>query len=118
MMQVLVCGSRTFSRKDLVECRLGILPASTVIVVGGAAGADTLAEEAAHEFGMDVCRHPANWKVYGRAAGPRRNAEMLEHHSIDLVIAFHEDVSLGRGTKNMVKQARSEGIPTELHICK
>jgi ABC-type Fe3+-hydroxamate transport system substrate-binding protein len=42
---------------------------------------------------------------YGPSAGPIRNGRMLEYKP-DLVIAFPG----GRGTANMVKQARKAGI--------
>lgn len=34
---------------------------------------------------------------------------------MDLVLAWHEDVNLGKGTKHMVELAIRAGIPVERH---
>jgi hypothetical protein len=60
-----------------------------------------------------IGRHPdieryvcnAEWEKYGRLAGPKRNARMLEWKP-NLVIAFPG----GAGTSNMVKQANAAGV--------
>jgi len=49
----------------------------------------------------------AQWDKYGKAAGYRRNARMLEHPAPDLVVAFPG----GPGTANMVMLAKRAGIP-------
>ena len=82
----------------------------TELMQGGAAGADKMASEWATtkpEIKRYVCH--AEWSKYGRGAGPRRNARMLEWKP-DLVIAFPG----GAGTANMVKQARTAG--TEVYL--
>jgi hypothetical protein len=48
----------------------------------------------------------ADWKRYGPAAGPLRNAEMLHEYQPDGVIAFPG----GKGTTDMIKKARQAGI--------
>lgn len=48
----------------------------------------------------------ADWHTHGRAAGPIRNRRMIEEGKPDLVVAFPG----GRGTANMVNQARAAGI--------
>jgi hypothetical protein len=73
---------------------------------GGASGADTFAKEwATTKPGIEryVCH--ADWDKYGKAAGPKRNARMLEWKP-DMVIAFPG----GAGTANMVKQAEAMGV--------
>jgi hypothetical protein len=50
---------------------------------------------------VPVIEFPANWKVYGRAAGPIRNMKMLLEGKPDLVVAFPG----GIGTADMVKKA-------------
>jgi hypothetical protein len=49
---------------------------------------------------------PAQWDRYGEAAGPIRNAWMLEFGKPDLVVAFPG----GRGTADMISKARKAGI--------
>lgn len=55
--------------------------------------------------------HPADWNKYGKVAGPIRNSEMLKlHPDIDLVLAFHDDLSESKGTRDMVHKAQKAGI--------
>lgn len=78
----------------------------TALIQGGATGADTMARDwaATHpEIKRYVCR--ANWDKYGLAAGPIRNAKMLEWGP-DLVVAF----AGGKGTADMVRRAKAAGI--------
>lgn len=53
---------------------------------------------------------PADWKRYGKAAGPIRNQQMIDEGKPDLVLAFHENINESRGTKDMVARARGIGI--------
>lgn len=55
--------------------------------------------------------YPADWKTYGRAAGPIRNRQMLTCGQPDLVLAFHDALEISKGTANMVKIARKAGVP-------
>lgn len=48
----------------------------------------------------------ADWKTHGLNAGPIRNKQMLDEGKPDLVLAFPG----GRGTANMVTQARKAGV--------
>jgi hypothetical protein len=50
---------------------------------------------------------PAQWSLYGRSAGPRRNRRMLELFPIRGVLAFPG----GRGTYDMVEASILMGIP-------
>ncbi len=76
-----------------------------VFVSGGCQGADKLGERYAQEIGFEVKRYPANWKKYGRAAGPIRNEEMAAE--CDYVICFWDGKS--RGTKSMIEVAKKRG---------
>ena len=76
------------------------------LMQGGAPGADRLARDwaaARPDIQRFVCR--ADWASHGAAAGPMRNARMLEWGP-DLVVAFPG----GRGTADMVRQARAAGV--------
>ena len=86
--------------------------APDVLIHGKARGADTLAEEWGYDRDVQVHAHPALWTVHGRAAGPKRNREMLLHllsmqetHRIG-VIAFPG----GTGTANMISIAEAAGV--------
>lgn len=113
-MRVLVCGGRGYADRASVSLALApyrpasITDASEVILIlGGAPGADTLAEEWADVWGVRKRIFPADWKTYGRSAGPRRNARMLEEGKPDLVIAFPG----GTGTADMKRRAKAAGVP-------
>lgn len=109
MTRAIVCGGRDFTDRDAVfraldaqREALGI----TAIAHGAARGVDTLAMEWAHARGVACTAFPADWERYGRAAGVRRNAAMLEKARPDLVIAFPG----GRGTADMVSRAHAAGV--------
>jgi hypothetical protein len=108
-MRVLVCGGRNFRSPAQVFRALDDLHAKqpiTELMQGGATGADQFAKEWAAtkpEIRRYVCN--ADWEKHGRAAGPIRNARMLEWKP-DLVVAFEG----GAGTANMVKQATAAGV--------
>lgn len=103
-MKILVCGGRDFSDKRQLMDELEKVHAQqpvTLVIQGGARGADNLARRWAEWRGIDVAEYPANWNKHGKAAGHRRNAAMLKHGEPELVVAF----SGGRGTDMMCKLA-------------
>jgi len=110
-MIVLICGDRFWSDRQAIRRRLAQLPKDTIILHGAASGADTIAGEEATKLGLTVKQFPANWNKHGRAAGPIRNRQMLDHKP-NLVIAFHNDLSKSKGTKDTVQEAIKRGIPT------
>lgn len=112
-MRVLVCGDRNWTDPSPIMLELIKLEGETTIVHGAARGADTLGGLAAEFLGMNVEAHPAKWQEYGRAAGPIRNQEMLDS-GLDLVLAFHENISSSKGTKDMIRRAKKDGIPIKL----
>jgi hypothetical protein len=59
----------------------------------------------AREKGVQVIARPADWRRYGRAAGPIRNKEMLAHRP-QLAVAFPG----GTGTADMVGKAKAAGL--------
>ncbi len=108
-MRVLITGGRNFDDTTLVTTTLDAVHVSspiTTLIHGVARGADTLAGEWASRNDIKVVACPANWKRYGRGAGPIRNREMLEL-SPDLLVAFPG----GRGTADMISAAEQKGIP-------
>ena len=81
-----------------------------ITVEGGAKGADSLARMVAGQLQIECREYPANWKLYGKAAGSKRNQQMLDSESPDLVIAFHPDVENSKGTKDIINRAKNRGI--------
>lgn len=111
-MCILVTGGRYFADERLLRDTLDTLHTFngvTELIHGHCSGADTLADKWATELDtIHIVRCPADWKRYGRAAGPIRNREMLELRP-DLVIAFPG----GKGTADMVRQSRLAGIEVQ-----
>lgn len=108
-MRVLVCGGRKFFNKVLFRGEMNMLHADiniTLIIHGGANGADWLAKYWAASVGIPSEQYKADWAGQGRSAGPRRNAIMLRESRPDLVVAFPG----GSGTADMVKKAKKAGV--------
>lgn len=112
-MKVLVTGSRDWSNREMIEKAL-VEADATIVVHGGARGADYLAELVCIDLGITTRTYPAKWDLYGKAAGTNRNIEMLQKENlldepIDLVIGF--PLPQSKGTYHMLKIAANAGIP-------
>lgn len=113
-MRLLICGDRNWDKPKMIERIIDGFAFGhndLVIIEGCARGAD----KAACEHRPDDLTHehyPALWDEHGKAAGPIRNRQMLKEGQPDLVIAFHNDISTSKGTKDMVKIAKEAGLPT------
>ena len=103
-MRLLVCGGRTFHQWKTVSTEIKKINPS-VIITGGAPGADQLAEQYANVNGIPIVRYPALWSR-GKKAGPERNAFMLKDSKPDAVLAFPG----GPGTMDMVHKALCAGV--------
>lgn len=110
-MRILICGDRNWADRLSIRRYLDTLDLDTIIIAGGARGADTIAEEEAEVIGLTVHVFPAEWDKYGRAAGPIRNQQMLDEGLPDLVVYFHPNLSASRGTADMCRRARKRNIP-------
>ena len=107
-MRVLVTGGRNFDDYGAVSDALHLLD-PTVVIVGDANGADTLAYAWCCMCGVPCVRFYADWNTHGRAAGPIRNQRMLDEGKPDVVLAF----AGGRGTADMVRRAEAAGVPVK-----
>lgn len=108
-MIILVCGGRDYMDKGCVYKELNAYEANQTIsriITGGANGADDLAAQWAMRNEVDLDEYHAKWGKYGKAAGPIRNARMLEEGKPDIVIAFPG----GKGTADMVRKSKKAGI--------
>lgn len=118
-MRVLVCGSRTWRHHRIIEAVVAGLREDAeahgepfVVIHGCARGADETAGDYAERAGIEVEPYPADWESHGRAAGPIRNALMLEEGRPDLVFAFVDrPLSDSKGTADMVRRAEAAGVP-------
>ena len=115
--KVFVCGSRDWDNYAVMRFRLSNLSTKMTLIHGDAKGADRMAADIwSRIFKSRSKAYPANWDKYGRRAGPLRNTLMLTDNpdSIELVIAFHNDLSMSKGTKDLVKKALKVQIPIEV----
>jgi len=102
-LSMIIAGGRDYHLSKDDRARLDELPVREV-VSGGSAGADKAGEEWAKSRGIPVKRFPADWKRYGRVAGPRRNREMAEY--AEAAVLFPG----GRGTASMRREAEKAGL--------
>jgi hypothetical protein len=118
-MIVIVCGGRDFTdgvfafdQLDRLRIELGI----DVVIEGGQrtkdrfgsiiGGADYWAARWARARKISHHTERADWRRFGRAAGPIRNKKMLTDHRPARLIAFVG----GDGTADAMAQARQMGI--------
>jgi hypothetical protein len=121
-MRVLVTGSRTWDRPDVIEACLDIIANEAaaigeqrlVVVHGAALGADTIADgwvrRGGHPLDVTAERHPARWSAEGRVAGLNRNRRMVERGA-DVCLAFVRDGS--RGATHCARIAEEAEIPVQ-----
>ena len=106
-MKVIIAGGRTITDYNLV---LSAIRESeyyiTEIVSGMAPGVDTLAIQYSQENNLPMAEFHADWKKYGKSAGPIRNRQMADYaHAL---IAIWDGES--RGTKNMIEEATKRNL--------
>lgn len=99
--KVLLTGDRNWSDEGLVQSILVMLQPDEVCH-GAARGLDRVVGRKCAELGIPCTAFPAQWKEYGRAAGPIRNRQMLDEFRPDIVVAVHDDLQRSGGTKDMV----------------
>lgn len=114
-MRVIICGGRDhppFTRHALDWLDdLHKAHDFREVVTGGAQGADTWGQQWASQAGIDTVIMPANWKRYGKFAGPHRNHRMAAY----IIQASAERVMClafpgGTGTASMCAIAAEYGI--------
>lgn len=110
-MRVIVCGSRKWHDRGRIASRLFDLPPDSIVVQGGAQGADRIAKQEAEKLGLVVEEHRAEWGSLGKRAGLIRNT-LMASLGADLCIAFWDGRSTG--TAHMMEQAKAHGIPVEV----
>ena len=113
--RILVCGTREWSNFDKIKTILkNYTPDSTLIIHGGCKGADSIAGYLANQLGFEVLIYKADWAKYGKAAGPKRNQQMLDEGKPTKVIAFHPDIENSKGTKDMITRTKKVNLPIEI----
>lgn len=116
--RIVIAGCRNYNNyeeaKRFIEYCLGDITEENAIIIvsGGAQGADAIGERFAIEKGYIIERYAADWKTYGRKAGPMRNKQMAE--ICDLLICFWDGKS--KGTKSIIYYAKKYGKPTKIKM--
>lgn len=119
-IRVLVAGSQLWTDHEFIWDELyrllGEYGRFTLIHGDCPTGADHFADTWAYEVGLDLSddveRYPADWARYKKAAGYRRNAEMIKLGA-DLCVVFILDES--PGSEHTLKLAKKAGIRTIVH---
>lgn len=113
--QIALCfGSREWRDTEPIEADLADLAANSIVVHGGARGADMLADKIARQMGLHVARVDALWKFHGKKAGPIRNEMMLA-----LGVTHAYGYSLGTpGTADMKGRVLASSISLRWHVAK
>ena len=111
--RMIVAGGRNFNDKKLFTETMNKMLEKynePEIVSGHASGADSMAEEFALEHGLSLNVKAAEWKKYGRAAGPIRNKEMLDYivEEQPVLVAFWNGSS--KGTLDMINRAKKANV--------
>jgi len=109
VMKTAVVGSRNFQDFALLKQILEEYEIS-VIVSGGAKGADALGEKYAHENQIPTMIFKPDWKRLGRGAGPARNKTIVEN--AEFIIAFWDGIS--KGTKSSINIAKKLNKPLRI----
>lgn len=108
-MRTLICGGRDFHDVEYAVdqlYRIDQICEFSLIISGGARGADHLGEEYARASLIPLVVCKAEWKKFGNRAGILRNQRMLDEQKPDLVIALPG----GTGTAHMVGIARAAHV--------
>lgn len=125
MSKIIICGGRDFGVRDsknlyaidsdmmLFMETLGNFNEQnkiTEVVCGGAKGADTLGKQWATTFRVNVKSFEAEWNLFGKGAGHKRNMAMGDYASG--AIAFWNGKS--KGTKHLIDYMRKIGKPVKV----
>jgi hypothetical protein len=116
-MRILVTGSRDWWDWNTVNRALFDACAGNgdIVIVHGACptGADMWADRFVEYQGVQVERHPANWRDLGKRAGYVRNEHMV-NLGADIVLAFIRNGS--RGATHTADLAESRGLTVRRYV--
>ncbi len=100
-MKLLIAGSRTITDYDVFRKLIKEIDFSKVteIISGHANGIDKLGEKLSEDMNIPVKLFPANWELYGKSAGYKRNKEMVDYCDCALIIWD----GISKGTLNTIE---------------
>lgn len=102
-MKVAVIGSRTFNDYEKLKQTLSLMTI-TLLISGGADGADKLGERYANEHGIPTKIFLPDWDTHGRIAGFLRNTDII--NEAETVVAFWNQTS--NGTRDSIDKAKKQ----------
>ena len=122
-LRAIFCGDRdsSYTFEEQLTLELRDLPPHSVVIHGDCKGIDRYAAELAELMKIKTIPYPVSqeeWRVFGLGAGPMRNKMMLDVEKPDVVFAFHPDINLSKGTRDMVLQAWQSKVPVFVHDTK
>lgn len=112
-MKLAVVGSRTFNDYELLKKELDNIHKETpitLIISGGAKGADSLSERWAHENNIPTQIFKPMWEKFGKQAGFLRNKDIVLNS--EQVLAMWDGVS--KGTLHSINIADHHQIPYKI----
>lgn len=114
-MKTIIAGSRVgFKYNDVVQAVAECGWTVTSVVSGTAMGVDTLGEWFAVKNQLPLKKYPADWTMWGKSAGYKRNEVMAKN--AEALIALWDGGS--RGTKHMIDIAQKAGLPVYIYYKK
>ncbi len=84
-----------------------------LVIHGNARGVDSIISRLCQINEVAQTPYPADWKAYGKRAGPKRNQQMLDEGKPDVVLCFPYMHKASKGTHDVRRRAKEAGI--ELH---
>lgn len=112
-MKIAVVGSRSFKDRERLFKELDLFHLDkpiSLIISGGAIGADSLAEDWAKSRGVSTQIFLPDWKTHGKSAGFIRNQDIIS--ACEECVAFWDGES--RGTLHSINLAKAKGLPLTL----
>jgi hypothetical protein len=105
-MKLAIVGSRDFNDYEYLKKVLEpIRDKVSLIISGGAKGADTLGERYAKENNIPVQIFYPDWNKFGKSAGFKRNVDIV--NNCDAVVAFQ--INDSKGTQHTINIAKEKG---------
>lgn len=113
MTTVLITGSREWKDIEIIRKVIKDIGMIALLIHGDCRGADKLAGKVAMESKIPISIHPYKQEL-GLRGGPIRNQEMVnllkKQDGKKIVLAFHDDLTRSKGTKNCIKLALKAGL--------
>ena len=114
--RIVIAGCRNYTnyeeaKKFILSCINEYSKTASIVILSGTCkGADLLGEKFAKEQNLPIRYYPAEWKRFGKAAGPIRNKKMI--NDCHEVICFWDKKSYG--TASLIRYAKAAKIPIRI----